>query len=136
MKYLFLILLSVVSFSQDHSHHPKHGMVLIGDSSIYASHIVYKDPHNVQVLLKINFNEAAKQKYFETRISKPTDLLIFVLDSMDIKEITKVDSLIGSLMYEDQDGTRHMLLKDIQLQKKDFEVLYFSELPLSLKSDK
>ena len=55
-------LTGVQSFAQDHAHHAKHNMVLFGDGdTYYASHIVYKEPHNFQVILKINLDSGKFQ---------------------------------------------------------------------------
>jgi hypothetical protein len=44
---LALITICLGSFNASaHDHHVKHNMVIFGEDQVYASHIVYKVPHN------------------------------------------------------------------------------------------
>ena len=73
-----LILISpFASASQSHRQHPewhvKHNMILVGETEIFASHIVYKVPHNFQVILKIKFDPATLATYRTARAEHPGD---------------------------------------------------------------
>jgi hypothetical protein len=139
MKNLVLLIASAVlvclaeqSSAQDHSHHPKHNMVLFGTSEIYASHIVYKVPHNYQVILEVKFDSSVQQEYLRAKAEHSSSLFIFLLDSMDIGKIETANSVSGTIQYEDSEGERHLVVEKVSLSKENFKVIYFNELPLSL----
>src|SRR5687767_9298112 len=74
--YIFKVLVAistslVISSVQAHDHpadHVKHNMVVYGSpAETYASHIVYKVPHNYQVILKIRFDLQTQEIYRQAR---------------------------------------------------------------------
>jgi hypothetical protein len=125
---LSLVLISLSSHSQDHSHHPKHNMILMGESQIFASHIVYKEPHNYQVLLQIDFDEITRETYLSFKRLQPEDLFIFLLDPMDIKDIASQASISGTLLYENPDGQRTQIITNVFIPKNNFKIIYFDEV--------
>jgi hypothetical protein len=127
---LALVVMSVSAYA--HENHTKHNMVLVGENEIFASHIVYKSPHNYQVILKINLSAETRSKYLSARKSAPGNLMILLLDSMDISKIASTTALSGTLLSEDQNGNRSELETNIKIEQKDFQLLYFDEVPLSL----
>jgi len=131
-----LISMNSFALSNDHAHGPhlaKHNMVLIGEEKVYASHIVYKRPHNFQVILELNFPTSVMETYLAEKKSHPNDQFIFLLDSSDISKIQFAESLSGTLLRTDADEVRHELLTGIVIAPGKFKVLYFDELPLSLE---
>lgn len=133
MKLLFgmaLALLSTVAYG--HDHHVKHNMVLVGESEIFASHLVYKSPHNFQVILRVGFGEETRARYLAARKTYPDHLLILLLNPTDISKIASTTEITGTLLREDPSGVRTELEANIKLEKKDFQLLYFDEVPLSL----
>lgn len=134
MTTLSLVLISLSGYSQDHSHHPKHNMILMGENQIFASHIVYKEPHNYQVLLQIDFDEVTRETYLASKKLHPDDLFILLLDPMDIKDITLQASISGTLLYENPDGQRTQVITNVFIPKENFKIIYFDEIPLSLKA--
>lgn len=121
--------------SDEHNHvMAKHGMILIGDEKVFASHIVYKVPHNFQVILEVHFSSEIKEKYLSAKSSEPAKLFILVLDSMDIKNIGQQAEITGTIYSEDKDGNRKEIAPGVRLKRDEFSVLYFDELPLSLES--
>lgn len=131
---LFTLLLGHFSYAQ-HSNHAKHNMVLFGDSEIFASHIVYKVPHNYQVILNIEFDQKTKDLYLNERVLHPADEFIFLLDDMDIKDITSAPSISGAISRTDAGGNRLEIIKNVQVDREHFKVIYFDELPLSLEAN-
>lgn len=115
------------------NHHVKHNMVLLGTTEVFASHIVFKRPHNYQVILKINFDEAAQTAYLREREAHPQDQMIFLLDEMDIKDIQSHNAIVGTLIRVDSKRQRIPILESIILKGRNFSVLFFNELPLSLE---
>src|SRR4051812_45565102 len=66
------------------THFAKHNMVLFGDSEVFASHVVYKVPHNYQVVLQLVLLNSEKLKLDEARAAFPNDSFFYLLDPMDI----------------------------------------------------
>ena len=114
-------------------HHPKHNMILYGEYEIFVSHVVYKVPHNFQIILKIKLDQKTRELYLKERTTHSQDQFIFLLDEMEIKNIAEAPSISGALIRSDADGKRHEILPHVGLERKDFEIVYFSELPLSLE---
>ncbi len=137
--FLTLALLSLIgssSLAQDHSHHAKHNMVLFGKpGGFYASHIVYKSPHNFQVILKINFDAASEAKLATEMTAYPKEQFIYLLDHMDISDIQKSPQISGQVFRRAEDGSKQVILNSISLNSDEYSVVYFDELPLSLGPD-
>ena len=130
---LFVMLSAGTARAQDgHQHHPPHNMILLGTTEIFASHIVYKQPHNFQVILKIQFDEKTKVAYQTARDENTESLFIFLLHSMDISQIQTMESISGKLLFEGPDGQRNIILENVVIDKDHFKVVYFDEVPLSL----
>lgn len=131
------ILVGPASFAgvDPHEHHAKHGMLLFGEGPIYASHIVYKAPHNYQLILKLNFDSAIRDLYLQERKGYPKDQLIFVLDPMDLKDIESAAVISGVILRKDGDGNKVNVVSDVEVSRTDFEILFFDELPLSLEAE-
>jgi len=138
LKSLLALVLfySATAFAHDHAQHPPHNMILLGTQEVFASHIVYKQPHNFQVILQLQLDNAAKEAYLKSKAEHPESLHIFLLDPMDIKEISSQTSISGKLLYEDSEGNRQTILEGVVLPKDRFKVIYFDEVPLSLESKK
>lgn len=137
--FLTLALLSLMSSSslaQDHSHYSKHNMVLFGiPGGIYATHIVYKSPHNFQVILKINFDATSEAKLATEMTAYPKEQFIYLLDHMDISDIQKSPPISGQVFRRAEDGSKQVILNSISLNSDEYSVVYFDELPLSLGPD-
>lgn len=118
----------------DHTHHVKHNMVLFGRDEIFASHLVYKAPHNFQVVLSIALSGRAKDDYQHSRTAFPGDTFIFLLDEMHIDQIQQADRLSGKILRRDGAGEKHDVSLDVTLTRGQFKTLFFNELPLSLAS--
>lgn len=121
--------------ADDHHHHVRHNMVVYGEKEVHASHIVYKAPHNVQVIVRIEFPEAALEAYRAARADYPTDTYLFLLDPIDIAKIDEAESLTGALFRRDAGGRRVDLAASVTVDRADFDVVYLQELPLSLAPD-
>jgi hypothetical protein len=130
---LFFTLLSLTSFAQGHpAHHAKHGFFLYGDKTLYASHIVYKVPHNYQVILRITPQDDLQLEYNKAKSLEPANKFIFVFDHMDLSKIESYPTVTGILFSEDQNGDRRAVSGRLELTVKSYEILYFSELPAEL----
>ncbi len=115
-----------------HDHHKRHFMVLAGETEVFAYHYVYKVPHNYQVILKVNFDEATKSTYLAEKAAHPKETFFYYFDPMVIADVASVTELSGSLVREDASGTQFEILKKIVVPRADFEVLFFDEVPLKL----
>lgn len=123
-----------LTFAHDaHVHHAKHNMIMLGEKEVFLSHIVYKVPHNYQVVLKITLDDASFQEYLNAKHAAPDDLFILLLDPMDISKISEASSISGSILAEDKQGIRKEILPNVQIEKKNFQIVYFDELPLNLE---
>lgn len=125
--------LSPASDAQHQHVHPKHNMILLGTDPIFASHIVYKVPHNYQVLLEIKFDAPTIEQYQAAKKNFPNDLFLFLLDPLDIKDIAAQAPLTGKLLRQDSAGDRHEIVSTTTVRKGNFNLIYFDEVPLSLE---
>jgi hypothetical protein len=134
---LFSLVTAGASRAADHDHHghARHGMILLGTQEVFASHIVYKEPHHFQVLAKLNLDDATLQKYLTAKAQRPNDLFILVLDPIDLRDIGSLGRLTGKILRQDETGTKHDLVLGVEIPKGKLQVLYFDELPLSLKAE-
>lgn len=112
-------------------HLSNHQMLVYGADEVFASHIVYKDPHNVQTILQLSLPGPILADYLASKAANPGSAFILLLKQLDIKAIESATELNGTLLREDVDGTR-TTIKDVALARDQFKVLFFNELPLSL----
>ena len=135
----FLPLLSFFLFTQFASaqvpHHAKHNMILIGENEIFASHIVYLEPHNFQIIMQLTLNQANAKIYHDARLAHPNKQFIFLLDAT-LQQFESVSEISGKVFYTDEDGNgsdkQVEVIPSLKLKKPEFKILYFQELPLSL----
>lgn len=140
MNFKFFLLIALFSTlfananltTQDHSTHPPHNMILFGSLPIFASHIVYKKPHNYQVILEVSLDSTARQLYHETILKFPNDQMILLLDSMDIGQIERKPSLTAKLIRTTEQGERKILDEHITIKPEDYKIIFFDEIPLNL----
>lgn len=128
-----IFLTSAASAQTEHL--VKHNMVLVGESEIFASHIVYKEPHNYQVILGLNLDPTIKAAYQHERRSHPGDTFIYLLDDMHIAHIRHRSEISGTIFRKDSLGNKVTIAEGVRLPAGAFRVLYFNELPLSLASE-
>ena len=105
-------------------------MIIFGTSPTYASHIVYKVPHNYQVLLEIHFDEVTQARYLEEKARHPDEQYILLLDAMDISEIASVDKVTGRLFRENASGEEAPVADEVVLPRAAYRVIYFNEVPM------
>jgi hypothetical protein len=129
---LFTFICGLQSFGLEG--HAKHGMLLFGETEIFASHIVYKVPHNFQVILKIRLDEKSKDAYLKERAQYPNDQIIFLLDSMDISRIKEKPQIVGEIFRRGEDEAKYPIGENVILNPSDYSMIYFDELPLDLRS--
>lgn len=126
-------LTGVQSFAQDRAHHAKHNMVLFGNGdTYYASHIVYKEPHNFQVILKINLDSSIKEKIASEMQAHLEDQFIYLLDHMDISQINEKPDISGQIFRIAGNGSKQVIFDQVSLNANEYSIIYFDELPLSL----
>ena len=131
------IFVSLHSFSwaeEGHNHATKHKMVLFGEKEVFASHIVYKAPHNFQVIIKIIMDEADREKYIAAKAANPNAQFIYVLNTMNIGEIAAASEISGSVVFVGADDHQNEVIPNVKISRSHFEIVYFDELPLSLAS--
>lgn len=138
MFLVFVILAAVSSrsYAEGHSHHVKHNMVIFGTSGgFYASHIVYKVPHNYQVILKVNLDPIANATLSAELSANPNEQFIYLLDQMNIADLQQTPRISGQVFRRAADGTKSLALSSVILEPGDYSIIYFNELPLSLGAD-
>lgn len=128
-----LLLISTFAFGADHGRYPKHNLILVGESEIFASHIVYKAPHNFQVILKLSLGEKTRDLYLTEKRAHPGEEFIFLLDEMDIAQIENAAEISGTIFRRNAGGEKVIIAQGQRLARDSFSVLYFDELPLSLE---
>lgn len=129
---LAIALVAPITAFAQHDHHAKHNMLLFGTDEVFASHIVYKVPHNFQVVLQIALAPEVKQAYLDAKKAHPTDTFILLLDPMDISKVAEMETLSGTLLRSDAADQQATVSARVILKKGEFKILYFDELPLSL----
>lgn len=135
---LALLLISISAFAsnllaQGHGGHASHNMLLFGTDEVFADHIVYKEPHNFQVVVKVLFDQIAKEAYLAARTDFPSEEIVFLLDPMDIETIEEAPSLSGKILRR-TDTSQTVVQSGIVLDHTQFTVVFFNKLPLSLGS--
>lgn len=128
-----MFVATVAVQASDHSHHAKHNMVLYGEKETFLSHLVYKQPHHFQVILKVTLPGHAQALYLRERKANPGDQFIFLLDSMDMRDIQVARAVTGTLIRSTSAGERIELASGIRIEREAYEIIYFDELPLSLE---
>ena len=131
---IFISLHSVAWCEEGHSHGTKHKMVLFGEKEVFASHIVYKVPHNFQVIIKIIMDDADKEKYIAAKAANPSAQFIYVLNPMNIGEIASASEISGSVVFVGEDDHQNEVIPNVKISRSHFEIIYLDELPLSLAS--
>jgi hypothetical protein len=130
---LGLFFVATGASSEEHPHnHVRHGMFLYGEEEVYASHIIYKVPHNYQVILKIELDAGAREVYLAARGNHPDHEIVYVLHPSDISKIQSAEFIVGDIVVRDSSGGSTTLLTDVRLEKAQFSILFFNELPLIL----
>ena len=81
-------------------------MLLLGATEVFASHIVYKVPHNYQVVLRLRLSKADKVTYDQALQQYAEDQLVLVLDAMDMAQIDAATHVTGTLARDTADGAR------------------------------
>ena len=126
---------SATASAQSHEHHVKHNLLVFGNAEIYASHLVYKSPHNHQVVLRLRLEAAELRAYHGARAAFPRDKVLLLLNPVDISRVAQATSLSGVLLRVDGDGKKITLVPEVRLDHGEFTLLYSAELPLSLEPD-
>lgn len=129
-------LLFTFTITAQAQHHPvPHNMIVYGEQEIFLSHIVYLEPHNYQVILKVNLDPQTLKNYLASRRDHPEDLHLLLLDDMHIGDIAKAMQLKGTLSRQTT-GKPAVIANRVTLDRNDFSIVYFNELPLSLEVPK
>lgn len=113
--------------------HPSHNMLLFGSEEIYASHIVYKSPHNFQVILKLRLPDNVKEHYLLLRDSHPDAQIVLLLDPFDISTIATASTISGLIKV--RGSSNRILTPRVTLTRNDFDLVFFNELPLALDGE-
>lgn len=130
-----LVLITATSAAEHSGHHSqvKHNMILYGENEIFISHLVYKAPHNFQVIIKVQFPENIRELYLDSKKDFPGDSYIFLLDKMHIADIATLDSIAGTLTRTNGEGVKTVLAENVRIDKADYKIVFFNELPLNLE---
>jgi hypothetical protein len=129
-----LLSLSTGTLAQASEHqHPKHNMLLFGNEKVFASHIVYKEPHNFQVILALELPEEAKRHYLSLRDGDPTAQVVLLLDPSDIGAIESTPTISGVIVKRGSSSDELPL--HVTLARDEFGIVFFNPLPLDLRRD-
>lgn len=129
---MMALLPSVLFAQHGHAHHAKHNMIMMGTDEVFISHIVYKVPHNYQVILKIELEKSIHSEYLKIRQNHPDSLVIILLDHMDISKIADASFITGTILVENAQGDRTEMITHVKIAKENFQIVYFDEVPLIL----
>lgn len=117
----------------DHDHaHVEHNMVLYGTNEIFASHIVFKNPHHYQVILGLDLPEEIRARYTAERAANPGARFIYLLDPMSIGAIETAAEISGTIFRRGPDGEKIILARQVRLPRARFKIIFFNTLPESL----
>lgn len=98
----------------------------------YVSHIVYRQPHNYQVILKVEFSSEVKARVASEMKAHASDQFIYLLDHMDISQIEKKPAISGQVFRRSADGLKTVIFENVGVNASDYSVIFFDEVPLSL----
>lgn len=59
--------------------------------------------------------------------------MFLLLDNMDISKIVEASSIQGTIVSENAQGVRQEICKDVKIERKDFEVIYFDKVLKNLE---
>ncbi len=127
LKYLFvsfIFIFSNLSMAQSHNHNVKHNMVLFGNQETFLSHIVFKNPHNYQVIMSVTLDQETLTTYLTEKKKHPSDKFIIYLDEMHIADIEKANRITGTLVRDSSEG-RLTLKQGVTLEKSQYQILFF-----------
>ena len=126
-----LMFLSSLAWAQHSPNHVRHNMLLFGQETLFLSHLVYKQPHNFQVILQVEFKPSDREQIEKARQAHPNDQFVLLLNPVDISQLSaEHPALAGDIKRDDSTGNRSDVLPQIQVQS--YQILYFDEGPLSL----
>jgi hypothetical protein len=108
---------------------------LYGAEEVFASHIIYKVPHNYQVILKLELDASVKEAYHKARSDHPNQDIVYVLDPSDVSQIASAQFIVGNLIVRDESGNSKTILSGVRLENSQFSILFFNELPLILGTE-
>jgi hypothetical protein len=124
---------SISSFAGNPDHHIKHYMLVFGENPLFLSHVVYKSPHNFQVILQASLPTDILVQYQREKVLHPEDQILLLLEPIEIGKInTERPTLKGSLLREAKDGTTVEISPEVPVL--NYQMIYFNELPLSLEA--
>lgn len=109
-------------------------MLIYGQQEIFADHVVYKSPHNYQVILKLHFDEDTLFAYQHSRDEFPARQIYLILDPMNIAEIKTAPILSGKLIQEIDNGNPKIIKENVSIPSGEFSVLYLEALPFTENS--
>lgn len=116
-----LLFGSAASAVAQHNHdHAKHNMLIYGVNEVFASHLVFKFPHNFQVILKVKFPESVYAEYLSQHKNNPADTYLFLLDEMAMKDLEKMEAIEGDFFRTNAEDGKTIIANNIRLEKKDF----------------
>ena len=77
-------------------------------------------------------DDAVKASYAAARRDFPESTFVLLLDPLDISKLELQVAISGTVYRLLSDGARVEIARDVRLQRKDYRILYFDEVPLSL----
>jgi hypothetical protein len=103
-----------------------HGMLLMGNETIYASHLpMFHTPHDYQIILKLKFDAEGNQKYLEDKKSHLDELIytiepeVFVLPEM----VNKTKKFKGKVYRGHFERGGVMIAQDVSVVIE--QIIYF-----------
>jgi len=132
---IFALFTSIMAFGGGSHEHPpvhkKHSFVFVDRNAEYATHVVYKKPHNFQV--NIRLKPLPLLPYIaEAMASFPEQSFFIQFNPFDISKMNEKPDLSATIVREDSSGQLIPIAKDFSLVAGNYEVTYFEELPLDL----
>jgi hypothetical protein len=89
---LVVLLLSISGFGQviHHDHPSTHGMLIVGKSDLYLSHLpMFHTPHNYQVIFKVQLTPPAKAQYLASLESSTETVYTLVPETFVLPEMAE-----------------------------------------------
>lgn len=102
MKKLFFILINSFIFAcSAHDHPSVHGMLIVGKSQVYLSHLpMFHSPHNYQVIIEVEFDAMGKQIYLKNLQKSDEKIYTLVPEVFVLPEIVKNKKSFLAQIYQ------------------------------------
>lgn len=131
--FLLTVSFSISVFAAAHLHdHPSiHGMLIVGRSKIYLSHLpMFHSPHDYQVILEARFSQKGQNAYLESQANSDETVYTLVPESFVLPEMVRSPRPFQAQIYKGHFERGGAVIADNVTVTID-RVLYFKKFSLN-----